>query len=92
MNYIEINPQWNWFADPTPLRQQRIRRADSKRSTARFSAELQTSHFPATMPPGALEVGYRGAGLPNGTLVSVPVNSSATGQIIPANPPMRKWL
>ncbi len=82
--YIEINPQWNWFADPTPNDSSEFG-TPTQTLYSQISPALQSSHFPATAPPVALEVGYRGAGIANGTLVNgVPVNTvSATGQTIP---------
>ncbi len=61
--YIEINPDFNWFADPTP--------GDS----AEFNPGVQTlygnlppfsqsTYFPGTAPPGGLEVGFRATGIP----------------------------
>jgi autotransporter-associated beta strand protein len=58
-DYVEINPNQNWFVDPTPLDSSEF---DQLAQTfySGIAPNLQASHFPATVPPGALEVGYRG--------------------------------
>jgi autotransporter-associated beta strand protein len=82
--YIEINPDFDWFADFTPeddvefnLRTQTL--------YSGLSTSDQSTYFPGTAPPGALEVGYRGTGLGNMSLVNgIPVNTlSASGQVLP---------
>lgn len=64
---VEINPNRTWFADPTPNDNSEFG-ASTQTLYNQIAPELQISHFPATAPPGALEVGYRapGASVTNG--------------------------
>jgi autotransporter-associated beta strand protein/T5SS/PEP-CTERM-associated repeat protein len=69
-DYIEINPLWNWFADPTPLDSSEFN-TPVQTLYSQVSPELTASHFPATAPPGALEVGYRATGNVATTVVGI---------------------
>ena len=70
--FIEINPTFNWYADPTP--------GDNVEFTPGFqtlysdlSGTTPSTIFPGTAPPGTLEVGFRGGG--------IVANISDTGQV-----------
>jgi autotransporter-associated beta strand protein len=82
--YIEINPDYDWFADPDPLDNAEFN-AGAQNLYSGLTPSERTTYFPGTAPPIALEVGFRAAGLSNGTLVNgVPANTlSASGQVIP---------
>jgi autotransporter-associated beta strand protein len=82
--FIEINPDFDWFADPDPLDNAEFN-AGVQTLYRGLSASEQTTYFPGATPPGALEVGYRGAGFINGTFVNgFPVNTlSASEQVLP---------
>jgi autotransporter-associated beta strand protein len=73
--YVEINPNFNWFADPTPNDDSEFdvskifnvpHPGDLNGQTlfSELSSANQSTYFPGTPPPGALEVGFRGAGSP----------------------------
>ncbi len=79
--YIEINPSLIWFADPTPNDSSEFA-APVQTLYSQILPALQASHFPATAPPAALEVGYRGMG----TTTSATLNTlSQSNQMVPAN-------
>jgi autotransporter-associated beta strand protein len=77
--FIEINPLWNWFADPTPNDSSEFG-VPTQTLYSQLASNLQSSHFPATAPPGALEVGYRGAGITNSAALNT---LSLSGQMVP---------
>ncbi|MEX2169584.1 MAG: autotransporter-associated beta strand repeat-containing protein [Pirellulales bacterium] len=60
--FIEINPNYNWFADPTPENDDEFDVTNGQTLFGDLSLANQ-SYFPGTAPPGALEVGFRGTGL-----------------------------
>ena len=79
--YIEINPNrpipmatGNWFADPTPEDDAEFNvPANGQTLFSGLTPSNQSTYFPGTPPPGALEVGYRGTGM------SVPSASGVAG-------------
>ena len=56
--YIEINPDWNWFADPTPSDDAEFNVSSGQTLFSQLSGSNQSTYFPGTVPPGALEVGF----------------------------------
>ena len=62
--FIEINPNFNWFADPTPADDSEFDVSNGQTLFSQLSASNQATYFPGTPPPGALEVGFRGTGSP----------------------------
>ena len=60
--YVEINPDWNWFADPTPGDDVEFNGSIAQTLFGGLPGPDQATYFPGTAPPGALEVGYRGTG------------------------------
>ncbi len=82
--FIEINPDFDWFADFTPGDNIEFA-APTQRLYSGLSTSDQSFYFPGSAPPGALEVNFQSTGHPNGTFVNgLPVNTlSASGQIIP---------
>jgi autotransporter-associated beta strand protein len=83
-DFIEINPDYDWFADPDPGDDAEFS-AGAQMLYSGLSASDQSTFFPGTAPPGGLEVSFRGAGLANGTMVGgAAVNTlSASGQVLP---------
>ncbi len=62
--FIEINPNWNWYADPTPGDDAEFDLSNGQTLYGQLSL-ANRSYFPGTTPPDSLEVGYRGSGLAN---------------------------
>ena len=70
--FIEINPIQPWYADPTPLDSVEFSFSDfvntmgvpvyHQRFYSQLSSSDQSTYFPGSAPPGALEVMYRGFG------------------------------
>lgn len=91
-DYIEIHPSpttasgalISWFADPTPETNAEFNTGTQKLYSG-LSATEQSTFFPGTSPPSALEVGFLSSGKPNGgRLITDPSNTlSASGQNLP---------
>lgn len=79
--YIEINPLQFWFADPTPNDSSEFG-VPTQTLYSQVLPALQASHFPATVPPGGLEVGYRAAGIATSPTQNT---LSLSGQMVPAD-------
>ena len=62
-DYVEINPEYNWFADATPGDDLEFDFSTGQTLYGGLTPENRTTYFPGTAPPGSLEVGYRGNGL-----------------------------
>ncbi len=60
--FIEINPNANWYADPTPLDNSEFN-MPTQLFAGGLSGPQQATFFPGTAPPATLEVGYRLAAL-----------------------------
>jgi autotransporter-associated beta strand protein len=66
--FVEINPNHNWFADPTPEVDSEF--SFSQRLLQEIPVADQSANFPGTEPPGTLEVSFFGtgaSGTPNAT-------------------------
>lgn len=83
-DFIEINPNFDWFADPDPLDDAEFN-AGQQELFGGLSASDRTTFFPDFPPPATLEVSFRATGLLDGTFVDgVPVNTlSASQQVVP---------
>lgn len=62
--FIEINPNYSWFADPTPGDDAEFRVPEGITQTlfSDLPASVKADFFAGTQPPGALEVGYQASG------------------------------
>ena len=60
--YIEINPEFNWFADPTPNTDEEFSGTGTQTLLGQLSIPDQQTYFPVS-PPGALETGFSRAGI-----------------------------
>src|SRR3990172_1955633 len=60
-DFIEINPNQNWYADPFPTDNVEFS-PGTQTLYSGLSASDQATYFPGTAPPGALEVGFLGTG------------------------------
>ena len=61
--FIEINPNANWFADPTPGADEEYSTTSTQTLFSQLSASDQSTYFPGTAPPGALETRYNLTGI-----------------------------
>ncbi|MEX2168641.1 MAG: autotransporter-associated beta strand repeat-containing protein [Pirellulales bacterium] len=64
--YIEINPDYNYFADRTPNEAEEFSLTGTQKLFGQLTGAEQANFFPGTAPPGALETGYRRDGLATG--------------------------
>ncbi len=71
--FIEINPNFNWYADSTPGLDEEFDFSGQQQLYGQLSSADQTTYFPGAAPPDALEVRYRGLGSP--------AAASASGQV-----------
>src|SRR6476620_11751202 len=53
--FIEINPNANWYADPSPKDDVEFTAGTTQTLFSMLSASDQSTYFPGTTPPGALE-------------------------------------
>ncbi|MBA3483998.1 MAG: hypothetical protein H0T51_19515, partial [Pirellulales bacterium] len=69
--FIEINPDYNWFADPTPGMDEEFTTTGTQKLFGGLTGPEKSTYFPGTAPPDALETMYWRDGLsepvgPNG--------------------------
>jgi fibronectin-binding autotransporter adhesin len=56
--YIEINPLFDWFADPTPEDDSEFATVATQMLYGGLAAGQQAQYFPGTTPPATLETGF----------------------------------
>jgi autotransporter-associated beta strand protein len=61
--YIGINPNVNWFADPTPSANEEFSTTVTRTQYSQLSAADQATYFPGAAPPSALETRYNLSGI-----------------------------
>nr|MBA3482859.1 hypothetical protein [Pirellulales bacterium] len=79
--YIEINPNFNWFADPTPGDDKEFSTMNNQKLFGGLSGSEKSTYFPGTAPPDALEVSFSRSGIPSSSAL---ITLSASGQTIPS--------
>lgn len=62
--FIEINPNYSWYADPYPLTDDEFSPDGVQLLASKLTSAERSNFFAGSTPPGSLETGYHREGLP----------------------------